>query len=211
VVAYFVFDILHLDGEDLMPLAIEDRKARLRALLGAHPPAPIRTVDHVVGGGRAFFEEACRRGIEGIVSKDRRAPYRPGARNASWRKTKCVLRQELVIGGYEDSVVGYYDAAGRLTFAGKVGTGFQRDAPALLPVLRTLVIPTPPFDVGLPKGHKIRDAKWLEPRLVCEVAFMEWTGHGHIRHPSFQGMRPDKDARTVVREVPVPLTGTAPR
>jgi bifunctional non-homologous end joining protein LigD len=209
--AYFVFDLLHLDGEDLMPLPVEQRKARLRALVGERPPAPIRYLDHVVGGGRAFFDEACRLGIEGIVSKDRRAPYRPGARNASWQKTKCVLRQELVIGGYEESVVGslgaiwlgYYDAVGALVFAGKVGTGFQREARALLAAFQELVIPAPPFASGLPKGHKLRGARWLQPRLVCEVAFMEWTGHGHIRHPSFRGLRPDKDPRTVVREVPV--------
>lgn len=212
VVAYFAFDIMHLDGEDLMPLPLDERKTRLRALLGARPPTPIRAVDHVVGGGPAFFEEACRRGLEGIVSKDRRAPYRPGARNASWRKIKCLLRQEFVIGGYEMSALGslgalwlgYHDLDGRLVFAGKVGTGFQRVARELLPALETLVVPAPPFAVGLPAGRaKMRDAIWLEPSLVCEVAFMEWTSHGHIRHPSFQGMRPDKQARAVVRERPV--------
>jgi bifunctional non-homologous end joining protein LigD len=117
-----------------------------------------------------------------------------------------------VIGGYELSVVGSlgalwlgtYDDGGRLIFAGKVGTGFQREAAALLKRLAKLHRSASPFaPVDLPTGAKIRDARWIDPDLVCEVAFMEWTGHGHIRHGSFQGMRPDKDPRKVVREVAV--------
>jgi bifunctional non-homologous end joining protein LigD len=216
-IAYFVFDILHLDGADLTALPLDERKVRLRALLGKRPPAPFRYVDHVVGGGAAFLAQACRLGIEGIVSKQRDAPYRPAARNATWQKSKCVLRQEFVIGGYEDSTVGslgalwlgYHDTAGRLVFAGKVGTGFQRDASELLATFRKMVIARPAFDVGLPTGYKVRDARWLEPRLVCEVAFMEWTHHGHIRHGSYQGMRPDKRARDVIREAPAPAPHAA--
>jgi len=209
--AFFAFDILHLDGEDLTPLPLVERKELLRRALGSDPPLPFRWVDHVVGGGAAFFEAACRMRIEGIVSKLRASPYKPGARNASWQKVKCVLRQEFVIGGYERSVLGglgalwlgTYDDEGRLLFAGKVGTGFQREADALLKRLVRLERPASPFaPIGLPIGAKIRDARWLAPELVCEVAFMEWTGHAHIRHGSFQGMRPDKDPRTVVREIP---------
>jgi bifunctional non-homologous end joining protein LigD len=208
---YFAFDILHLDGEDLMPLPLLERKARLRQALGAAPPPPFQYVDHVLGEGGAFFKEACRMQIEGIVSKLARAPYKPNARNATWQKIKCSLRQEFVIGGYELSVLGglgalwlgTYDDEGRLLFAGKVGTGFQREADALLKRLRKLERATNPFEaIGLPVGAKIRDARWVAPDLVCEVAFMEWTGHAHIRHGSFQGMRPDKDPRKVVREIP---------
>jgi bifunctional non-homologous end joining protein LigD len=208
--AYFVFDLLYLDGEDLRSRPIEERKARLRSLLGARPAAPFRYVDHVVGDGRSFFGEACRHRLEGIISKAARSVYRPGARTASWQKAKCVLRQEFVIGGFEHSTLGSlgaiwlgtYDADGNLSFAGKVGTGFQRDARDLLGAFKKLTRQTAPFSIGLPTGFKVRDAIWLEPRLVCEVAFMEWTHHGHIRHPSYQGLRPDKKPDQVVREVP---------
>jgi bifunctional non-homologous end joining protein LigD len=209
--AFFAFDLIHVDGEDLTALPLLERKQRLRRALGADPPAPFRYVDHVVGGGAEFFEQACALKIEGIVSKLGNSPYKPGARNATWQKIKCVLRQEFVIGGYERSVLGglgalwlgTYDEKGRLMFGGKVGTGFQREADAILRRLVRLERTTSPFeDVGLPIGAKIRDARWVKPELVCEVAFMEWTGHAHIRHGSFQGMRPDKDPRTVVREIP---------
>jgi bifunctional non-homologous end joining protein LigD len=207
---YFAFDIIHLDGEDLTPLPLLERKQRLRRALGAKPPAPFLYVDHVRGGGAAFFAEACRMQIEGIVSKLASSPYKANARNATWQKIKCSLRQEFVIGGYERSVrsdlgalwLGTYEG-GKLLFAGKVGTGFQRESAALLKALARIERDDSPFaPIGLPVGAKIRDARWVEPKLVCEVAFMEWTGHAHIRHGSFQGMRPDKDARKVVREVP---------
>ena len=207
---YFAFDLLHVDGEDLFDLPLEQRKLRLAALLSDAPPAPFRYVEHHVGDGVRFFKEACAMRLEGIVSKARAAPYKVGARNATWRKVKCVLRQEFVIGGYEHSVVGglgslwlgTYDDAGRLEFAGKVGTGFQREAPALMKKLAGMERKTTPFGAGMPAGAaKQRDARWVEPTLVCEVAFMEWTGLGHIRHPSFQGMRADKKPRDVKREV----------
>jgi bifunctional non-homologous end joining protein LigD len=209
-IVYFVFDLLHLDGEDLTARPIEERKKHLRDLLGVRPPAPLRYVEHVIGGGPAFFGEACRHRLEGIISKLTGSPYRPGTRNAAWQKVKCVLRQEFVIGGYERSTtgslgslwLGTYDAEGRLTFAGKAGTGFQREARELLKAFERLERITAPFALGLPKGFKIRGAIWLEPRIVCEVAFMEWTPHGHIRHPSYQGLRPDKSPAEVVRETP---------
>jgi bifunctional non-homologous end joining protein LigD len=208
-IAYFVFDLLHLDGEDLTGRPIEERKERLRDLLGKAPPVPLRYVDHIVGGGPAFFKDACRHRLEGIISKAAGSTYRPGSRNATWQKVKCVLRQEFVIGGYEHSTVGslgaiwlgYYLADGNLEFAGKVGTGFQRESPSLLRTFKKLERDTPPFGEGLPTGFRIREAVWVEPTMVCEVAFMEWTRHGHIRHPSYQGLRPDKEAGEVVREV----------
>ena len=208
--AFFAFDIIHLDGEDLTALPLLQRKAHLRRVLGSHPAAPFRYVDHVQGDGAAFFAEACRMQLEGIVSKLASSPYRSNARNATWQKIKCSQRQEFVIGGYERSVrddlgalwLGTYED-GKLLFAGKVGTGFQRESAALLKALARIERPDSPFaPVGLPVGAKIRDARWVQPALVCEVAFMEWTGHAHIRHGSFQGMRPDKDPLKVVREVP---------
>ncbi len=207
-IVFFAFDIIYLDGEDLTALPLVERKQRLARTLGPSPPAPFRYLDHVVGNGAAFFANACVMKIEGIVSKLAASPYRQNARNSSWQKVKCVLRQEFVIGGYERSVLGglgalwlgTYDSKGRLVFAGKVGTGFQRQAAALLEQVVALERATTPFDVGLPTGFKVRDARWVAPELVCEVAFMEWTSHDHIRHPSFQGMRTDKEPRQVVRE-----------
>lgn len=214
-IAYFVFDLLQLDGRDLTASPIEARKEHLRALLGARPPAPLRYVPHVVGGGPTFFADACQHRLEGIICKAVGSPYRSGARNATWQKVKCVLRQEFVVGGYEHSTVGSlgaiwlgtYEVDGSLRFAGKVGTGFQRDAAALLASFAALVRSATPFAAdGLPAGFKAKGAVWLEPRLVCEVAFMEWTHHGHIRHASYQGLRPDKAPGEVVREEP----GTVP-
>jgi bifunctional non-homologous end joining protein LigD len=207
--AYFVFDLLHLDGEDLTPLVVEQRKARLRDVLGAKPPAPLCYVDHVVGGGAAFFAAATRMRLEGIISKSRSEPYRPGARHRSWQKTKCQLRQEFVVGGWQPSVhgglgamlLGYYDDQRRFTYAGKVGTGHQRQEKDLLARFAKLLRATPPFEVGLPSGAAIRDARWLEPRLVVEVDFIEWTRDG-LRHPSFEGIREDKAPGDVRAERP---------
>jgi bifunctional non-homologous end joining protein LigD len=217
--AFFAFDILHLDGDDLTMLPLEERKKRLRAALEARPIATFRYVNHVVGDGPAFFKKACQLRLEGVVSKLRASPYKAAARNSTWQKTKCVLRQEFVIGGYIESVVGglgamllgYYDENEKLAYAGKVGTGHQRQERALLTTFRKIVRPSSPFDPGtLPKGWMIRGVRWLEPTLVAEVAFMEWTSRHHIRHPSFQAMRPDKKAGDVKREVavePVPPYG----
>lgn len=207
--AYFIFDLIFVDGEDLTGLPLEERKRRLRKVLGAKPPAPIRYVDHVVGGGQAFYEQAARMRIEGIVSKARVSPYRPGARNATWQKVKCVLRQEFVVGGFEHDVhgglgallLGTYDGDGHLVYAGKVGTGFQRIAADLLAACKKLVQPKAPFDANLPTGAAVRETHWMKPTMVVEVAFVEWTQGGAIRHPSFQGLRKDKAARQVVREV----------
>lgn len=227
-VAYFVFDLLHLDGEDLAALPLVERKARLAALLGAGAGADevadlggapgggvLRYAPHVEGEGGPAWREACRRGLEGIVSKRRDARYQPG-RGGAWLKTKCVLRQELVVGGFTEPegaregigalLVGYHDADGALRFAGKVGTGFTRDvANALRERLDALAQPRSPFTPA-PAGWLGRNARWVKPELVAEVAFTEWTAGGSIRHPSFQGLRADKRPGEVVREAPGPPT-----
>jgi bifunctional non-homologous end joining protein LigD len=203
--AYFVFDILHLDGEDLVALPVEARKERLRSALGVDPPPPLRYVDHVVGDGAAFFAAAAGMRLEGMISKSRTEPYRPGARHRSWQKTKCQLRQEFVIGGWQASVtgglgsmiLGYYDDKGELLYAGKVGTGHQRQEKQLLGRLGR---GTPPFS-GIVPREVLRDSRWLEPVLVAEVAFIEWTSDG-LRHPSFQGLREDKDPGKIRAERP---------
>jgi bifunctional non-homologous end joining protein LigD len=215
-IAYFVFDLLVEDDDELLRLPLEQRKARLQDLL-ARPrrrAGVIRYSDHVVGGGREFFALACQRGLEGIISKRRDKPYLPG-RGTTWVKTKCLQRQELVIGGFTDPegsrqgigalLVGFY-AGPQLTYAGKVGTGYTH---AMLLELRKRLTPieraTSPFSPEPPRAWTGASRHWVAPELVAEVAFSEWTNDGRLRHPSFQGLRFDKPARDVVREAPAHL------
>ncbi len=213
---FFAFDLLELDGDDLCGEPLEGRKQRLRRLLPTDAPA-LRYSDHVIGDGVRVFDEACRAGIEGVISKQRTAPVQPG-RSRTWLKTKCVLRQEFVIGGFTDPegartgigalLVGYYDD-GRLAWAGKVGTGFtDKSARDLRRQLARLEQPASPFTPP-PPGRLGRLAHWVAPTLVAEVAFTEWTEGGKVRHPSFQGLRDDKRATSVVREQPVAATDAA--
>ena len=207
---YFVFDLLRLEGERLDRLPLEERKARLRALVRRRKSGRIRYAEHVEGQGAALFEQAGRLGLEGIVSKRRDLPYR-GGRHDGWVKTKCIRRQEFVIGGFTDPagtraglgalVIGYYEG-NRLAYCGKVGTGFSHEtALDLRRRLDRASQQSSPFDPP-PPGRLGRTAHWVAPTLVCEVAFTEWTGDGKIRHPSFQGLRTDKRPRKVVRERP---------
>jgi bifunctional non-homologous end joining protein LigD len=216
--AYFVFDLLAIDGEDLTQLPLEQRKARLEKVVksasgtGRGKPGVIRYSDHVTGSGREFFALACKRGLEGIVSKRRDQPYRPG-RGPHWVKTKCLLRQELVVGGFTDPersrvgfgalLVGYYDRD-RLAYAGKVGTGYSHATLVdLRAQLDALERPASPFSPEPPRAWTGASRHWVAPDLVAEVAFSEWTNDGRLRHPSFQGLRRDKSPRDVVREAPV--------
>jgi len=209
-VVYFVFDLLRLNGATLEALPLEERKARLRKLVGGRKTGRIRFSEHIEGSGQAFFDHACRAGLEGIVSKRRDQPYRAG-RHGGWLKTKCSKRQEFVIGGFTDPegmraglgalLIGYYDRD-RLVFCGKVGTGFtQKLALELRATLDRLEQKTSPFTPPL-EGRLGRDAHWVKPDLVCEVVFTEWTTDGKIRHPSFQGLRADKKPKQVTREKP---------
>ena len=209
---YFVFDLLHLDGEDVSALPLRERKRRLMALLGGLPPElPLRAVDSIVGDGPAVFEGARRLGLEGIVSKRADQPYRAG-RGGGWLKIKCAHRQEIVIGGFSlpkgaragigALFCGYYDQAGRLRFAGKVGTGFSaRMSDALHQKLAVLKRDACPFEPP-PEALIRRGAHWTEPALVAEVRFSNWTADGRLRHASFEGLRVDKRARDVRREEP---------
>jgi bifunctional non-homologous end joining protein LigD len=207
---YMVFDLLHLDGRDLTGARLEDRKAVLERLLasGNGKSGPVRYSDHVAGDGPDFFTHACRLGLEGIVAKRRDAPYR-GTRGTDWLKIKCVKRQEVVIGGYTDPegsrigigalLVGVHENR-RLVYAGKVGTGFdQKTLRSLKTRLASLEQKACPFataPTGVGRPH------WVKPDLVAEVSFSEWTADGRMRHPSFQGLREDKPATSVVRELP---------
>jgi bifunctional non-homologous end joining protein LigD len=208
-IVYFVFDLLHLDGQDLTKLSLEDRKAALARLVQRAGPAadPIRYSDHVEGSGQAFFKQACGMKLEGIVSKRRKDPYHSG-RGRSWLKAKCNREQELIIAGFTEpegrrkglgALLLAVNDEGELRYAGKVGTGFtERSAEELRQKLDPLVVKAPPF-AKRPTG--LKNAHWVKPRLVAQVQFTEWTPDGALRHPSFKGLREDKAAAEVVREV----------
>ena len=205
---YVAFDLLFLDGQDLRPLPLVERKARLARLLEGRR-ARLRYSEHFEEPGPRVYERACRLGLEGIVSKRKHAPYTSG-RGPAWLKVKCVARQEMVIGGYTDPegaraefgslLLGVHDRAGRLLYAGRVGTGFDHATlRALGTRLRKLERRASPFapDGPRPPAHGVH---WVKPELVAEVAFTEWTRDGLLRHPAFQGLREDKPAAQVVRE-----------
>jgi bifunctional non-homologous end joining protein LigD len=209
---YFVFDVLAIDGEVLMTLPLEERKRRLAKLVAPKRDAKvgvIRYSDHVIGNGKQFYELACKTGLEGIISKRRDKPYQPG-RGSSWQKAKCLLRQELVIGGFTDpegsregigSLLVGYNEGGRLAYAGKVGTGYSHK---MLAHLRALLAPdeqgASPFAPEPPRAWTGSNRHWVKPLHVAEVTFGEWTADGRLRHPSFQGLREDKSPAEVVRE-----------
>jgi bifunctional non-homologous end joining protein LigD len=203
---YFAFDLIQLEGERIDRLPLEARKARLLDLLGSSKTGRIRYTEHVDGRGSDVFEQACRMGVEGIISKRRDLPYQPGRRD-SWRKIKCLQRGLFVIGGFTDQegaqgglgalLVGRYDGK-RLVYSGRVGTGFaQALARDLRKRLETIEQRECPFDPP-PPGPLVRTAHWVKPSLVCEATFIEKTAAGVLRAPSFQGLRPSVKAKDVV-------------
>jgi len=210
---YFAFDLLHLDGWDLRGAGVEERKEVLRRFLESAPPV-VRFSDHVRGQGPAFFEKAREAGLEGVVSKRVGSPYREG-RGGDWRKAKCRLSQELVIGGWtlpSDGrasigalLVGFYED-GQLVYAGKVGSGFsERLIGDLQRRLEARRRETCPF--ARPPAELRQAVHWVEPDLVAQVELSEWTDEGRMRHPVFLGLRDDRDARHVVRERPGTVEG----
>ena len=208
--AYYVFDLLHLDGNDLMQLPLLKRKETLAKIFKANSPSPaIRYSEHWLGQGDRLYDEACRSGLEGVISKRADQPYRSG-RGRDWVKTKCVRNQEFVIGGFTDPagsrvglgalLVGVHDERGRLVYAGKVGTGFSRQSLIeLRKHLDPLVSKASPF-VNPPRGAEARGVHWVKPELIGAVSFAEWTSDNMLRHPSFQGLREDKPPVAITRE-----------
>jgi bifunctional non-homologous end joining protein LigD len=205
---YVAFDLLFLDGTDLRPLPLVERKARLARLLKGRR-GRLRYSEHFDLPGQRVFDRACRLGLEGIIAKQKNAPYTSG-RGQAWLKVKCVARQELVIGGYTDPdgaraefgslLLGVHDRDGRLVYAGRVGTGFDHATLKNLGArLRKLERRGSPFAADGPRPPA-RGAHWVKPELVAEVAFTEWTRDGLLRHPAFQGLREDKPAARIVRE-----------
>ncbi|MGH7476547.1 MAG: ATP-dependent DNA ligase [Longimicrobiales bacterium] len=201
-VAYHVFDMLWLNGRSLTALPLVERYALLDALPLAPPLGRVAALD-----GPEPWQRACREGWEGVIAKRLDSPYEH-RRSRSWLKMKCEATQELVVGGFTDPqrsrvglgalLVGYYDD-GDFVFAGKVGTGFDTNMLlALRERLDAIETPQPPFTkaVGLPRVR----AHWVRPEIVVEVAFIEWTVHGKLRHSRLLGIRDDRSPHDIVRK-----------
>ncbi|WIX75034.1 non-homologous end-joining DNA ligase [Amycolatopsis carbonis] len=204
-VYYYLFDLLHFDGHDATPLPLRERKALLKDAFEFTDP--LRLSAHRNTDGEKFFEEACRRGWEGVIAKRADAPYHSG-RSADWLKFKCAQGQELVVGGFTDPqgarhgfgalLLGYYDGD-ELRYAGKVGTGFDEKLLASLhDQLRELETGRSPFADAV----REQGTHWVRPELVAQIGFSEWTRDGRLRHPRFLGLRDDKKPADVVREKP---------
>lgn len=204
-VVYMAFDVLWLDGESTVERPYAERR-ELLAGLGLSAGAWL-TPPHRVGGGGAMLRAAAELGLEGIVAKRLDGVYEPGRRSGSWLKVRLSRRQEFVVGGWTPGtgkragtigalLVGYYDD-GDLRYAGKVGTGFkERDLERFGRLFAGRGRASSPFVGATGQRH----ARYVDPSLVAEVRFTEWTDDGVLRHPSFQGLRDDKDPRSVVRE-----------
>jgi bifunctional non-homologous end joining protein LigD len=212
-IVYYVFDLLEVEGEPVIDLPLTERRARLKKLLDGRN----RTVkfSEPFDDGQALYEAATEQRLEGIMGKKVDSRYLPGKRTRDWLKFKTHGEQELVIVGYTKGkgrrewsfgslVMGAYEADGTLRWAGNVGTGFDDDEiERLLKKLRPLERKDSPFQ-PLPKMPRIRkgDVVWVEPKLVAEISFAEWTHDGRLRAPVYQGLRTDKDAAEVHRELP---------
>jgi DNA ligase D-like protein (predicted ligase) len=201
------FDVLHLDGDDIRSRPLLERKKLLGKVVKATGTGVLRRVRHVEGDPGALLRQACADGWEGLIAKRADSVYRSG-RSSDWLKLKCSASQELVIGGWTEPrgarahfgalLVGYQDDEG-LRYAGKVGTGF--DTATLADLHRRMVArerATSPFVDQV----RERTAHWTEPELVANFGFTEWTTDGKLRHPRYEGLRPDKDPRSVTREMP---------
>ena len=207
--AFYAFDLLTDRGEDIRKLPNIERKQRLAALLEGVSP-PLLYGDHVIGKGDALLKAICKQGGEGIISKKASAPYR-GSRTRDWLKIKCIQRQEFVIVGWSKSdkrrgfrslLLAVRDGR-KLTYAGKVGTGFNAaKIEELMALMEPLAVDKAPVEV--PRAER-KGAHYIEPKLVAEIAFAEFTSDGVLRHPSFIDLRQDKKASEVVREEPQKL------
>jgi bifunctional non-homologous end joining protein LigD len=197
---FFAFDLLYLDDADTRALPLADRKALLKRLLPRRKNSQVRMSDHVQGTGAAMFAEACKLGLEGIISKRLDKPYRSG-RGVDWLKAKCIQTNEFVIVGYLDStaitgavgalVVGYYEGK-QLIYAGRVGTGFNlRVAGDLWQRLQKLRMDTSAIATRV-NALQARGVVWVKPSLVAQVEHRDWTGDGLLRHASFKSLRADK-------------------
>jgi bifunctional non-homologous end joining protein LigD len=207
--AYYLFDLMYLNGYDLTAVPLIERKRLLKEIMDHAPEGgPLLYSDHITGGAREVFEHACMHGLEGTVVKRADAAYLQ-VRGRSWLKVKCMQRQEFVVAGYTDPagsreefgalLLGVYDGD-KLQYCGKVGTGFGGELlREVAKKFKALELTKPAFD-NPPTGSEARGVHWLKPELVAEVDFAQWTNGGNIRHASFVGLRADKSAREIVRE-----------
>lgn len=212
---YFAFDLLELDGEDLTRLPLIERKEKLAGLIGKDA-GRIRYSDHIVGNGEKLLASFCGAGLEGVISKRADARY-SGSRSGTWLKTKCIRRQEFVVVGWtpSDKQRGFrslllgVNESGKLRYAGKVGTGFTaNEIERLMEIMAPLERKAPTVDA--PRAA-VRGAHWIEPKLVAEIAYVEFTDDGVLRHPSYLGLREDKKPEAVVIEAETPVAvATAP-
>jgi bifunctional non-homologous end joining protein LigD len=214
---YYIFDVLNLDGKDLIGVPLFQRKAMLETLVANDSPA-IRFSPSFKADSARLMREMKARGLEGVIAKRRDSKYEPGRRSGAWVKFKWTNEQEFVIGGYTQPkgtrthfgalLVGFYER-NKLLFAARVGTGFdQRLLESLHNRFKKLIRPDCPFS-NLPEKRpgnsglsaaEMRRCTWLEPNLVCQVRFAEWTRDNHLRQPAFLGLREDKEPKEVVRE-----------
>ncbi len=218
-VYFYAFDILYAGGYDLRGAPLSDRKALLKQLVVSTDH--IHLLEHFEEDGVAAYDGAISAGLEGVMAKKRDSVYESGRRSKAWLKVKGTQEDEFVVGGYSGGtggraktfgslLVGQYDDEGRLVYAGNVGTGFDdRTLAALLKRLESLKTDASPFDVMTPVTSRFGRPKdvpitWVTPELVARVKFAEWTNDGHLRAPSFLGLRDDKPPREVHRETVVP-------
>ncbi len=205
---YYVFDLIYLDGHDLMNLPLIRRKEILKRVLPSLPG--IRYTDHIARDGVVFFDIVKEKGLEGLVAKHSRSVYQVGKRSLQWLKVKSRMTQEAVIGGFTEPggirryfgalVLGVYEGDD-LVYIGHTGGGFsEKTLSGIREKLEPLVRKTSPFKVK-PKTN--RPVKWVEPEIVCEVFFHGWTNEGLMRQPTFVGLRQDKSPREVAREKPL--------
>lgn len=216
---YQAFDLMHLNGYDLSSVPLQERKAILQQLIDNTPfpdASPlVRYTDHIQGNGPEFFRKACQLGLEGIISKKMASTYRPG-RGKSWQKTKCANHEEFLICGYTRPngsrkgfgalLLGVWHN-GDLIYTGRVGTGFSHNLLlSLYERLRELTRDTCPFSQA-PENE--RGVRWVNPELIAEVEFTEWTRDGVLRHSSFRGLREDKEPNDILLPEAAPKTSPA--
>jgi bifunctional non-homologous end joining protein LigD len=213
---FFLFDLLFLDGRNLMALPLVERKTRLASLLSGAPNS-VRYNDHQIGHGQEFHRLACDHGVEGVVSKRINGRYEPDRR--TWLKTKCLNREEFVVVGWSDPegsrhrigavLLGYYTPEGRLIYAGRAGTGLPgAELERLWHRLQPLVVEKMPLAVPPPRSNRfgsplvLSRVHWVRPDMVVEVSYGEWTPDGLLRHVVYMGERQDKLATKVRRSPP---------
>jgi bifunctional non-homologous end joining protein LigD len=213
---FFLFDLLFLDGEDLIALPLVERKTRLASLLKDAPDS-LRYNDHQIGHGREFHRLACKGGLEGIVSKRTDGRYEPD--RLTWLKIKCLNREEFVVIGWSDPecsrhrigslLLGYYTPEAKLLYAGRAGTGMPvAELERVWRRLQPLVVDKMPLAIPPPRGTRfgsplvLSRVDWVRPEMVVEVSYIEWTADGLLRHVVYLGEREDKVASEVRRSPP---------